>query len=151
MTISEELLTLYTEDQQDRRELPSEPSYEAWKVVEDRDAKRLARVLEVLNADLLHSAADYYHAAMIFQHGGEPEMYLRAHVLSCLAGFEGDERGRWLAAAALDRFLQSIDRAQVFGTQHKVLPGEPPTQEPYDRSLPDAIRKAYNVPRKGSE
>jgi len=47
-------------------------------------------------------------------------------------------RGRpdaaWLAAATLDRYLQSLGRKQIFGTQSTSAPDGSRSKEPYDRS-----------------
>jgi hypothetical protein len=46
----------------------------------------------------------------------------------------------------LDRFLHRLGRPQRFGTQYQRKDGGPWTQEPFDRSLPDAVRKEFSVP-----
>lgn len=59
-------------------------------------------------------------------------------------------RGRrdaaWIAAATLDRYLQSIGQKQVYGTQYRTPHDGPTTQEPYDRALiSDELRKIGGV------
>jgi hypothetical protein len=72
----------------------------------------------LLKQDALQSGADFHDAAFIFQHGDSPDDYLLAHMLAMAAVTKGDGRGRWIAVAMLDRYLQSIGQPQVFGTQY---------------------------------
>ena len=65
----------------------------------------------------VRTGTDYYHAALIFQHGQNPDDYLLAHVLAMDAVAMGSKEARWLSAATLDRYLLSIWQPQVFGTQ----------------------------------
>lgn len=117
------------------------------------DAARRERVLELLADDRVHGTDALSSAALVLQHGGEPRDYLVAHVLASAAAFDGDEDARWLAAASLDRFLQSIDRPQLFGTQLRKPSADAAwTLEPYDRSLPDSLLELYGVaPRDAQE
>jgi hypothetical protein len=82
------------------------------------DAARRKRVREMLEQKLLTTGNDFHDAAFIFQHGSEPEDYLLAHVLAMVAVSKGDASARWIAAATLDRYLQSTGEAQIFGTQY---------------------------------
>ena len=53
---------------------------------------------------------DYYNVALLYQHSEAPDDLLMAHVLSTIAGYKGDYRGRWLSAASLDRtFTEPVD------------------------------------------
>jgi hypothetical protein len=111
---NEELARLHDEDQADRA-----PATIDWKVVGPRDRARLKRVKELFAANDLRTANDYYHSAMILQHGDEPEDFLLAHEFCVVAIVVGknDRETRWLAASAEDRFLMNIGRPQRFGTQ----------------------------------
>ena len=56
---------------------------------------------------------------------------------------EGGLHDRLLAAASLDRYLQSIAREQIYGTQSTRYPGEDATRGRYDRDLlTDQLRVA---------
>ena len=145
--ISDELVVLYRADQADRS---SRPTSEQWQEIGKRDAARLGRVKEIVGQGLLESAEDYFHAAMVLQHGQGADNILLAHVLSTVAGFKGHETGQWLAAASLDRFLQRVDRAQIFGTQTWLKEGAW-TKEPFDRSLHETIREEYQVRAKKND
>ena len=101
---SAELRALYEADQADRQ-FSAPPTPEQWEEITARDAQRQARVYELLRADQLTVAEDFFHAAMVLQHGEKSEPILVAHVLATAAAYMGDDRGRWLSAAALDRYL----------------------------------------------
>jgi quercetin dioxygenase-like cupin family protein len=139
----DELARLYREDQDDRKGGDID-----WSKVGPRDLKREARVLELYRADKLHTGADYYHAAMILQHGRTPDDYLLAHEFCVAAIGKGEDRAKWLAAASEDRFLQSIQRPQRFGTQFSVeaSSGVWRVKPPVAPAVTDGLRRALNVP-----
>jgi len=104
----------------------------------------------------LKTAQDFHDAAFIFQHSVQTDQYpptavasdyLLAHVLASVAVAKGDSKSLWISAASLDRYLQLIGQAQVFGTQYQSQDDHPYTQEPYNRTLiPDALRSVFCVP-----
>jgi hypothetical protein len=151
--VSAELRALYEADQADHS-LTRPPTEEDWKAISTRDAERLERVYVLLKGDRLTLAEDYYHAAMVLQHGDTPEDILMAHILATAAGFKGDERGCWLSAASLDRYLLRTRMPQRLGTQRVRASVEDPfaidgaqpwSQGPYVRWLPDSIREIFGV------
>ena len=114
--------------------------------IREADAARLKRTQQILDSGKLRSGTDYYHAAFIFQHGQSPEDFLKAHSLAVVAAARGEPAATWIAAAALDRYLQSVGLRQVYGTQF-TSKGGAWSQEPFDRhALPDSIRSALRVP-----
>ena len=114
-------------------------------VQSDRD--RRARVREILERGGLSQPQDYYHAAMVLQHGSEPEDFLLAHILSSTSAVLGHEPGKWLSAAALDRYLQSLGQGQVFGTQYSKPSSDAEwTQEPMSDIVSDDVRSIFSVP-----
>jgi hypothetical protein len=140
---SDELKRLYEEDQGDRR---SEKAID-WTVVGARDKKREARIKELYNSGGLNTGADYFHAAMVLQHGGKPEEYLLAHELCVAAIAKGEGRAKWLAAAAEDRFLCSIGRPQRFATQFKADGLDKPFHlQTLEAGVTDELRRALDVP-----
>jgi hypothetical protein len=67
--------------------------------------------------------------------------------LASVAVAKGDSKSLWISAASLDRYLQLIGQAQVFGTQYQSKDDKPYTQEPYNRTvIPDALRLVFCVP-----
>lgn len=137
-----EIAAIFAADQADRQ-----GSSIDWSVVGPRDEARRARVRQMLDEGLLRAAQDYYYAAFVFQHGSSPEDYLVAHALAIAAQAAGHPGAASIAAATLDRFLQNIDRPQIFGTQYTAKEGEPITQGKYDSELiPDSLRLALGVP-----
>jgi hypothetical protein len=86
------------------------------------DISRLKRVQELENSNAFHHALDYYHAALIYQHGTEPHHFLKAYLLSkeALKIDPSLVNAKWLSCAADDRYLLSIGKAQVWGTQYLV-------------------------------
>jgi hypothetical protein len=127
-----------------------------------RGDNRREEIRKLLEEGKLTSGEDFSDAALIFQHGQTPEDFLFAHVLAVEALMRGGSGDRWLAAATLDRYLQSVDRPQVFGTQYSgdKAAGNTPkpqvdphllniqrTQQPYDaKLLPNSVRQDFCVP-----
>lgn len=119
-----------------------------WTVVSAQDAERRAQVRRMLDRGEVRSGSDYRRAAFIFQHGGKPEDYLLAHALADAAVALGQVDAAWIAAATLDRYLQSIAKPQIYGTQF-VRRNEDVgfSQGDLDRNLlPGAVRSAAGVP-----
>jgi hypothetical protein len=140
---SEELRRLHDEDQADRT-----PRVIDWSVVGPRDRARLKRVKELFATDALRTADDYYHSAMILQHGEAPEDFLLAHEFCVVAMSIGknDRETRWLAAAAEDRFLMNIGRPQRFGTQFRSEGAGPLRLYTVSDEMTDALRRLMGVP-----
>jgi hypothetical protein len=140
-----ELARLMAEDQADRT--PDDAKAIDWKIVGPRDAARLKRVKELYALNQLKTGGDYYHAAMILQHGDVADDYLLAHELCVAAISKGDARGKWLAAASEDRFLMNINRPQRFATQFRC---DGPNCEFHlyklDEGVNDELRRVLDVP-----
>lgn len=143
------LARMYQDDQRDREIFARTPAatwedeehQAARRAMGENDLQRRGQLRQML--DQVTEPEDCYHAAMIFQHGEEPEDYLQAHKLARQAALGGYEPARQLAAQSLDRYLQSSGEAQVIGTQFFVA--RPCSMEPFDRTLPDAVRQAFGV------
>lgn len=111
------LAEMFRQDQLDRTTQPID-----WVALEQRDRNRREQALGLLAQGQLRTASDHYHAAMLFQHGGDSESYRLAHALATIAmTLAPEQRGyRWLAAAAWDRLLMSHFQPQWYGTQYRV-------------------------------
>jgi hypothetical protein len=117
-----------------------------WSKLAPDDTARRQRVRELLESGALQSGADFYYAAFIFQHGGEPGDYLLAHALGMAAMARGYDAA-WISAATLDRYLQSIGSPQIFGTQYQCN-GKQSLQGAYQlQLLTDDVRVAVGVPK----
>lgn len=149
-----EMTALFTADQAVRESAkPEQYADRAFvtKMIAD-DAARRAATRRLLDAGQLTTADDYYHAAFLFQHGSTPPDYLLAHTLAIAATAKGHKEAAWIAAATLDRYLQSSGQKQIYGTQYRSAKDTGPTMEPYDRTLvPDALRTALGVPDQAAQ
>jgi len=148
-TANPEMAKMFAEDQAARKDIKPEQYKDmafVRRMIADNAARR-TRTRALLDAGKLTTAEDYYAAAFVFQHGGKPEDYLLAHTLALASAARGMKDASWIAAATLDRYLQSIGQKQIYGTQFGRKGDEPMTQEPYDRALiPDSLRTALGVP-----
>lgn len=116
-----------------------------WDAVSKRDTERREAVRKLLAEGKLTTGKDYRFAALILQHSPDSAGYLQAHVLATTAIGKGDTKARWLAAATLDRYLQSLNQPQIFGTQFR-KPGANWTQEPFDReAVSEVVRASWCV------
>lgn len=144
-TLNPKLAELYDQDQADRN-TPVVDQID-WTKVAPRDEARRKRVDEILAHGGAKAADDYYHAAMIYQHGDSPGEIQRAHDLAVKA-VELDpthDAAKWLAAASEDRKLMYEHKPQKWGTQYKKVDGKWIVW-PVDPTITDAQRDAWNVP-----
>jgi hypothetical protein len=110
------------------------------------DIRRQDAVRKLIDEGKLQSAQDYFYAAVVFQHSRYSADYLLAHVLAVTAVNKGMHDAMWLAAASLDRYLQSLQQPQIFGTQFGSFWRRGDDQEPYDRKIvPDNLRTVWCV------
>ena len=142
-SINQELYRAFQADQADR--LNGETD---WSVVHLRDCERRQLAMSMLDSGLINTSDDYFHAAMIFQHGDDSSDYWRAHELAIKA-VELDSTNniaKWLAAAAKDRYLWKIGKPQIYGTQYHPIDGVW-TIEPIDTTaVSDEERLRWQVP-----
>lgn len=137
-----EMTAIFEADQKDRQSVDID-----WAIVGPQDEARLKRTQALLDAGTLKSGDDFFNAAFVFQHGGSSDAYLKAHLLATIAVAKGKVGATWIAAATLDRYLQTTGKPQILGTQFLTGADGRITQEPFDRSLvSDALRGALGVP-----
>lgn len=138
---------LYQADQNDRSKV-----YDSARAVEElkqRDAMRRRMVTEMISRGEVNTPNDLYHAAVIYQHGGEPRDFLTSHRLASMGAINGHRPCRWLMAASLDRFLMSVGLAQVYGTQfeHNAEENKYQLRLPIDdQNILNWEKKFFNVP-----
>jgi len=140
--MNEELLALYRADQADRES----PKASAGLLL--RDADRLARVRAILARGEARIADDYFHAAIVFQHGHDDADYEMAHELARKASelVPPHPKARWLAAAAKDRALMKRGLPQLYGTQFRTDASGRWVLHPVDPTVTDEERARWNVP-----
>ncbi len=143
-SLNPELTRLHDEDQADRT-----GPYEKidWSKITPRDQARRKRVDEIIAAGGARAADDYYHAAMVYQHGDSPDEIQRAHDLAVKA-VELDPKhdaAKWLAAASEDRKLMYEKKPQKWGTQYQKVDGKWVLWQ-VDPGTTDEQRDEWNVP-----
>jgi hypothetical protein len=139
-----ELSALFEADQADRQTLFTANTSE-YQDLRERDLQRRRRAAILIAEGALQVAEDYYHAAMIFQHGETQEDVWHAHTLASAAAERGLRSAKWLAAAALDRWFMYQGKLQKFGTQF-VPDGKQWRLWDTDPTTTDADRAAWEVP-----
>lgn len=138
-----EIAALFDADQQARQNVQGVD----WDKLGAEDAERRRQVLAMINAGELHTGADFYKAAFIFQHGVRSGDFLLAHTLAMLAMGKGADKAGWIAAASLDRYLLSVQQPQIFATQYQRVPIGPPVLSPVDGGvIPDTLRPMLGLP-----
>ncbi len=148
--MNQELRDMFLADQAEPRGDIAYDTPEYWQMRE-RDAGRRQHVSELLTMGGVTAPDDYFHAALIFQHGETLEDIWQAHELARKAAELGATQSmgykdsRWLAAAALDRWLMYQGKPQKYGTQF--LPdGKRWRLWDVDPVTSDAERTANHVP-----
>lgn len=108
-----ELCRLADEDQKDRTAAPID-----WARITARDSQRREAVLALLRTSTLKTSGDYFHAALVMQHGEAWEDFASAHLLStrALQLSPADPNVQRMVAASWDRMMHSMGKKQWFGT-----------------------------------
>ena len=143
---SDEMRKIFEADQQPRQHWTSLSDAQRAAITRD-DVERRRQTQQLLANGRLHTAEDFKQAAFIFQHGSTPEDFILAHTLAMVAVARGDAGALWIASATFDRYLHTVGKPQVYGTQFTSGPNGSVTQEPFDRDLiSDALRRQLDVP-----
>ena len=142
--MNEELHRLFAQDQHERENHPAvgTPDYVS---LRRRDQVRRRQVQRMMDHHQVHTAHDYYHAALIFQHGETVEEIWSAHQWALKSVALGLPAGKWLAAAALDRWHMYQGQPQKYGTQ-LVPDGTRYRLWDVDASTTDQERAEWDVP-----
>ncbi len=142
-TPNPDMRAIFAEDQAARQSLSMVGS--GGRALIEQDAARRERTRALLTRGELRAGEDFRNAAFVLQHGTAPDDFLLAHTLALIALARGDRSAAWIAAATFDRYLHSIGRPQIYGTQFS--PGSAADQAPYDQALiSDALRRELHVP-----
>ena len=146
-TSNAEMQAVFAEDQKVRQGWMSGNISDAqWAVISKEDAVRRQRTRRLLAQDQLHTGEDFRAAAFVFQHGDTPDDYLLAHTLAMIAIAKGDNGALWIASATLDRYLQSIHRSQIYGTQYLGKQGRMTQGAFSSEVISDSLRAELGVP-----
>lgn len=119
VTSNEALRQLYEADQQDRADW-EQKSEEQYDEVFARDKKRRSQVDDILSTGDARTAEDYYHAAMVYQHGEDSTDFRKAYEAArqAVALDSTHALAGWLSAASWDRYQLSLGNLQWYGTQY---------------------------------
>ena len=117
---NKELYDLYNNDQNERRANDID-----WYKLYLNDSLRRIKVKKLLVSGKIKTGKDYSRAAMIFQHGIDSTDYKLAVNFMEIAIQKDSTINKWLLAAATDRYLLSIGKPQIFGTQYSRNDNEP--------------------------
>jgi hypothetical protein len=120
--------------------------HEQLQQVLQRDRARRHRVEELVASEALQAPGDYFHAAMVFQHGEKLDDFWQAHELAKRGAELGHPNCRWLTAAAYDRWLMNQGKPQKYGTQYTSRNDGPYRLWDVDPTTTDEERAAWNVP-----
>lgn len=119
----------------------------------EHDKPRLARAKEIYalvkedSIDL--TGEELYFLAILFQHSPAVEDYVTAKEIGLLSAERGYELGKWMSAAAEDRYLINTGKKQIWGTQFTKDSGEwklVPMQSDEESGITDEMRREKNVP-----
>ncbi len=109
-----ELIELTDADQNERKNSELDP-----KLIYVKDSLRREKVIVLESEKKLKTSNDVYNAALIFQHGRDSTDYLKALNFIKKSIELDSTRNKWLFAAITDRYLLSIGKPQIYGTQYQ--------------------------------
>ena len=145
--MNKSIKALHDADQRDRQDLPKFGTKAFKKRVSGmsaRDKVRQKKVEHILKTHKNLDEVDYYHAAMVFQHSQMNQK--RAVMLAKKSMNMGNEKAKWLYAAAYDRMLRGEGKKQKYGTQFWLIKNGKAKVQPYDKRTSDKTREKFNVP-----
>lgn len=151
-SVSEELQELYDADQADRAMLlAGRHSTNMPSELLERDAARLEKAREIY-AKLISGAASLSNEqrvqlAFLFQHSLDSDDYRKAYELGESAGDEG----KWIAAAAEDRWLLSRGERQKWGTQFISDTEQAPMMSDEESGITDEMRVEREIPPRAEQ
>ena len=140
----QELCTLTREDQDDRTKQPID-----WDRVTVRDRARRSAVTELIRSRPMRTAGDYFHAALVMQHGEKWEDFAAAHILSTrgLQLAPSDQNLQRMVAASWDRMMHAMGHSQWFGTNSfRNRDGTTQPKEKRPDLLPEALIDLWSRP-----
>ncbi|PLX05238.1 MAG: tetratricopeptide repeat protein [Marinilabiliales bacterium] len=137
---NQELIKMFNSDQADRT------NHIDRSIRQKNDSIREARVYELLDSNKVRSSTDYENAALIFHHGEDSVAYGMAVKLMKKSMELDSTKNKWLLAVITDRYLLSINKPQIYGTQYKRLENNVVLREELDSTkITDAERIEHGV------
>ena len=131
---------IYESDQNDRK------ADLGWTRLSERDELRRNRANQLIDSGFVVSAQQHRMIAYIFQHGNTSSDYAKAMSLMKNAIELDSTINKRLYAAATDRYLLSIDKPQIYGTQYTKTKFKPWIMRDYDTTkVSDEERLKYGV------
>lgn len=151
-SFSRELRELFDADQADRKALQGKwNDPELSKTMIDNDSKRLIRAREIyeehMSRTALLSSEELIQLAFLFQHSPESDDYRKAYDLGEAAGDEG----KWIAAAAEDRWLLSKGEKQKWGTRFLNETEQAPMASDEESGITDEMRAQREIPPRAEQ
>ena len=131
---------IFESDQNDRK------SDLRWSRLSKRDELRRKRANQLIDSGMVVSAKEHQMIAYVFQHGNDSSDYAKAISLMKKAIELDSTINKRLYAAATDRYLLSIDKPQIYGTQYTKTKFKPWIMRNYDTTkVSDKERLEYGV------
>jgi len=141
-----ELERLRQKDQEERDNFFEKTREELEQLIK-HDLKRRKRVGAIFGEGCIKTANDYVAAATIYIHGDTPDHYFQSYFWGQKAYQMGSDDGTFFMTRAIDRYLLSLNKKQLFGTQVQAFSFDgcyciPPVE----LSFPDSLREKYKTP-----
>lgn len=151
-SVSEELQELFDADQADRAVFFAEKhGTDLPRELLERDAARLEKAREIYTQLMSGTASlsndQRVQLAFLFQHSFDSDDYRRAYELGNSAGDEG----KWIAAAAEDRWLLSRGERQKWGTQFINDTEQAPMMSDAESGITDEMRVGREIPPRAEQ
>ncbi len=150
--ISVELKELFEKDQEDRYALKGNwDNAELVRKMVENDTLRLKRGRKIYeeykagNVELANE--ELVQLAFLFQHSPELDDYWKAYEL----GNEAGEEGKWIAAAAEDRWLLNKGEKQKWGTQFLSGTAQAPMLSDEESGITDEMRIERRIPPRAKQ
>lgn len=150
--ISSELQSLFDADQADRTSLRGNwDNQEFIQRMGDNDRLRLERASEIYDLSksevISLTDSEKVQLAFLFQHSHDTDDYWKAYELAESAG----EEGKWIAAAAEDRWLISKGEKQKWGTQFLGETEQAPMLSDEESGITDEMRIEREIPPRAKQ
>jgi hypothetical protein len=140
---SKELAQIVKADQDDREDFQSKTPQEMQEMVKN-DVVRRKRVGEIFGEGCFSKAQDFAAAALVFQHGDMTEHSFQTFLWAKKAFELGDTTQQRMMALGIDRYLVTIGKKQLFGSQatkNNFTPEGCWCLQQVEKSFPDNLRK----------